>query len=72
MDKNTWYDVDEKDRTYIYPDSDSALSFKNVTRLRVSESHFHYLEYGDAKKAIVAPGWVAVVIDADEWTEELQ
>ena len=70
MDKNTWYEVYEEVRTYIYPDSD-MLTFKHVTRLRVSESHFHYLEYADDKKAIVAPGWTAITITADEWMEEL-
>lgn len=68
MTKGEWQDLNpaERSRTYHYADG-ATLSYKNVTRVKVSESGNHYIE-ADGVKAIVAPGWRAVELDVDTWT----
>lgn len=68
MAKGEWETLNppERSRTYQYPNGES-LTYKNVTRVKVSESGNHYLD-ADGVKAIVAPGWRAVELDMDAWT----
>ena len=56
----------ERTRTYVYANGE-RLEYRNVTRVKVSESGNHYLD-ADGVKAIVAPGWRVVELDMDSWT----
>jgi hypothetical protein len=69
--RNTWVQLlNEQQREYVYLNNGmaSGLKFKNVQRIRFSNSGTHYLEMKDGKKVIVNPGWVLISIDADEWS----
>lgn len=57
----------ERSRAYTFPDK-TRLYFHDVSRIEVRESGKHRLEYGGGKKAFVAPGWICLEIDTDEWT----
>lgn len=57
----------ERSRTYLYSDN-QKITFKDVTALYVSSSGTHYLEYEGEKKAIVMPGYRAILLDMDKWT----
>lgn len=61
--KGTWHLVTERKRTYHFPGGN--IVFHNIDRIRVSESHTHYLEGRDGKKYIVRNTWVALEIDGD-------
>ena len=68
--KNEWISLEpaEAKRKYIFGNNPEAiLEFNNVTALYVSDSGTHYLEC-DEGKVIVSDGWLAVVLDVDEWT----
>ncbi len=57
----------ERSRTYIFP-SDARVRFENVTAICKRESGSHRLEMADGTKAIVLPGFIAVLLDVDQWT----
>lgn len=57
----------ERSRTYRFAGGDS-ITYKNVAKIRISDSGNHRLEYDGGKKAIVMVGWLAIDIDADKWT----
>ncbi len=54
-------------RIYIFPGGDK-IEFKNVTEIAVSSSGNHRLNMEDGTKAIVCSGWIAILLDMDEWT----
>jgi hypothetical protein len=62
----------ERSRKYIFPTGD--VVFKDVLAVAVSPSGTHRLELGGmgavgaARKVIVPTGWIAIVIDVDDWT----
>lgn len=56
----------ENSRTYHFPNG--TFKIENVHALAVSESGTHRLETGDGRKWIVPVGWMAIEIDAAEWT----
>jgi hypothetical protein len=67
MEKEKWHTTPcELSRTYVYPDH-SIVFIRNLNKLKVSDSGTHYLEYDGTHKAIVAPGWTHILIEADEW-----
>jgi hypothetical protein len=57
----------ERSRTYHYADG-RTLAMKDVRALCVRPSGTHRLETADGRKWIVAPGWVAIELDVDDWT----
>ncbi len=66
--KGEWQTIEpaERTRTYHYGNGET-IQYRNVSRVKVSESGNHYLE-AEGVKAIVAPGWRAVELDMDTWT----
>lgn len=60
----------ETSRTYIFGDNNTRLTYENVSRVGISDTGGHYLNWTDAKntphKSYVQPGWLA--IDMEEWT----
>lgn len=56
----------ERKRTYVF--ASGRVEFENVTHLEVRPSGGHRLHYGPNLKAIVAPGWLAIILDVDGWT----
>jgi len=71
---NTWTKINptEKSRTYVYPpahagDPEGRFTVTNVTEINVSPSGTHYLEC-DEGKVIMRNGWMAILLDVDEWT----
>lgn len=61
--------VNEKTRTYMYlTDGDIVgLQYENITEVDISESGNHRLK-ADGILVIVAPKWISVEIEADDWT----
>jgi len=66
--RNTWYAVDEVSRVYTFPGKE-LLRFDDVTRVKVSDNHTHYLELGNGENVIVKNTWLAVQIDGI-WIDE--
>jgi hypothetical protein len=66
--RNQWIVLDppEKLREYVYPDGE-ALSYTNVTRLKVNDEGMHYIDHEDGRD-IIAPGWRAVHLEVDRWS----
>lgn len=63
-----WYDiVKEKSRTYIFA-GDERFTIEAVVALKVSSHGTHYLGTASGQKVIVRCGWLAILIDAKEWT----
>jgi hypothetical protein len=56
----------ERSRTYLFPSG--HVTINNVKRLCVRHSGTHRLETEAGEKFIVQPGWMAIQIDADEWS----
>ncbi len=56
----------ERSRRYVY--ADGSVVIENVVRICVRSSGTHRLETADGSKWIVASGWRAVAIDADDWS----
>ena len=77
-----WMKIDppERSRTYIFPvfsplgghPTMVEMVIENVTAMYVSSTGHHYIESahpnGKTKRAIIKPGWLAVKIDADDWS----
>lgn len=57
--------VNERKRTYVY--NGFKLTYENVIEVKISESGTHYLNLKDGKKVIVAPKWLTIELDMDEW-----
>lgn len=60
INKDRWYAVKEKSRTYHF--SDGTFTIKNVKAIRVSRSHTHFLK-ASGKNVIIRNNWRAVEID---------
>lgn len=60
-------DPPERSRKYVYADG-TELTFSDVTAVHVSERGTHRLEMRGGPKAIIAPGWRAILLDVDDWT----
>lgn len=58
--------VNERKRTYVY--EKTKLTYENVVEVKISESGTHYLNLQDGTKVIVAPKWIAIELDIDEWS----
>lgn len=58
--------VGERSRTYIFRDGD--MTIVGVTALCVRGSGTHRLETAAGSKYIVPTGWVAIKIDAEDWS----
>jgi hypothetical protein len=67
--RGEWIELNppEKKRTYLYPNKEK-IEYKGVTKLKVSSSGNHYIETAGGVKAIVAPGWRAILLEMDKWT----
>jgi hypothetical protein len=63
----TKLDPVEKSRTYEFPNGNS-VGFHMVTHIYVSNSGHHRLKTADNLLHIVAPGWMSITIDAEDWT----
>lgn len=59
--------VNEKSRTYIYPDG-QEIKLQNIVAVRVSESGNHRLNTADGMKHIIVPGWRHLLLDVEQWT----
>ncbi len=57
----------ENSRTYLFPDGET-VTVDGVTSIAVSESGTHRLNDEDGDKWIITTGWLAILIDADEWS----
>lgn len=63
----------ERKRTYVFPGGHEFVA-EDVLAIAVSPSGTHRLELGGqgvvgrARKVIVPTGWLAIVLDVDEWT----
>jgi hypothetical protein len=57
----------ERRRTYYFPGGDE-ISFYDVVRIEVRPSGKHRIETKDGHKAFVAPGWLWLIINSDDWT----
>jgi hypothetical protein len=64
--KETWYEVKETSRTYMWRDNQS-LTIYNVDRLLVSKSGRHYLHTTTGYQYIIAQGWLYFSFAADEF-----
>lgn len=60
-------EVNEQRRTYVYPD-DKRIIVDGVVSINVSNSGMHRINLKSGNKAIVAPGWRAILIEGAEWT----
>lgn len=61
--------VNERSRAYVYA-SGFRLEYKDVEFLNVSASGGHRLTMKDKKhRAYVAPGWIAIELDCDDWVK---
>ena len=58
--------VNEKRRTYVYPDG-FRLTYENVAAFGRGSST-HRLKLADGTHVIVMPGFVAVELDITDWT----
>lgn len=68
MKKGEWQDFTppERSRVYYWPNGE-AEKYRDVSRIKVGESGNHYLSHAEGK-TIVAPGWLRIELDIDEWT----
>lgn len=57
----------EELRVYVYPNNEQ-LRFENVVSISISESGNHYINTADGTKAIVTPGWRAILLSIKDWT----
>lgn len=57
----------EKSRTYIFPGG-NRVTVEGVVTLCVRPSGTHRLQTQNGKKVIVAAGWLAIEVDATEWS----
>ena len=57
----------ERKRTYLFPNNQTII-FENISAVAVSKSGTHRLNMADGTKAIVPTGWLAILLDMDEWT----
>jgi len=64
--KETWYDINETSRTYVWRD-DQRLTVKGVDKLLVSKSGRHYLHTTEGFQYIVAQGWLYFFFGADDF-----
>lgn len=67
INKNEWHEVEESSRTYTFPGGEK-LTFDDVQRVRVSNSHTHFLESLRGIKHIVRNTWLALEIDG-KWID---
>lgn len=65
----SWTDLNppERKRTYVFPGGE-RLVLENVTKLEVRESGKHRVETKDGRKLFVAPGWLWIELEMDNWT----
>lgn len=56
----------EKSRTYQF--AEGVVTVRDVARVAVRPSGSHRLETKDGRKFIIAAGWLAIEIDAAEWS----
>jgi hypothetical protein len=71
--KFTKLDPPEKVREYLYPNpadpkNPMRIRFENVTAICIRDSGSNRLEMADGTKAVVLPGFVAVLLTVDSWT----
>lgn len=57
----------ERSRTYVYPDG-ARTTIVDVTHVAAPKGRSHRLITADRRKHIIAPGWLRIEIDTDEWT----
>lgn len=60
-------DVREQDRLYVFPGGETIF-VEAVIKFGVGKSGTHRLETKDGRKHIIAPGWLQIKLDLDEWT----
>lgn len=60
-------DPPERWRQYSFGNG-MTIEIPEVIKLAVSQSGTHYLEDAKGRKYIVAPKWLAIEIDVDEWS----
>jgi len=64
IERNTWYDVIERSRTYFYKNN-RKLTILNVARFKVSETGRHYLEKKNGQSFVMQKGWLGIKIDGE-------
>lgn len=57
----------EKTRVYTYPGGD-RVELKEVTGVAVSASGNHRVETADGHLHVVAPGWLHIEVEAEDWS----
>jgi len=68
QEKPTLTRLPQPERSRVYHYADHSRRIENVVAVAVRPSGNHRLETVDGKRWIVAPGWEAIEIDADDWT----
>lgn len=58
-------DVNERKRTYVFPNGQVII--ENVTQVAISNTT-HRVENAEGMKFIIPSGWIAIVLDMDEWS----
>jgi hypothetical protein len=58
--------VPEKSRTYVFPSG--KVTVVDVSKVCVRPSGSHRLETASGEKYIIPSGWIAMKIDAEEWS----
>ena len=64
IERNTWHDVSEKERTYFYGDG-RKLTVLNVVKLKVSTHGRHYLQKRNGQSVVMQKGWLGVKITGE-------
>jgi hypothetical protein len=60
-----WQDVAEQTRIYHF--GNGTIRIPGVVRFAVVNST-HRLETSDGRKFIIPPGWMAIELDAENWS----
>lgn len=61
-----WVEVNERTRSYLYQ-GNGRITFTDVVRIEIRKSGTHRIETAAGIKSFIAPGWLAIQIDTDEW-----
>ena len=67
MRKFVTLDPPERWRRYQFGNG-ITKEIRDVVKLAVSDSGNHYLEDAKGRKYIIAPDWLTIEIDVDDWS----
>lgn len=67
LSPNDFHEVNEQDRTYLYPDG-TKVTIPKVRRIAVSSSGNHRIDGEGNKKYIVLAGFRVIEFEAENWS----